>query len=149
MEMLSESESGGLDESDENENEGFNESEVNENESDGLDESESDEHYSGGLKRNMRSKERCSSCSRTRVHYFSTYCPPTCRNTTIKLLISKLPASVPKTKAAKCKTSCQVPVGEKVLNPCSYKFMCKVNNQQLLSICVGTSHDRYLCFQIE
>ena len=33
MEMLSESESGGLDESDENENEGLDESEVNENES--------------------------------------------------------------------------------------------------------------------
>ena len=32
MEMLSESESGGLDESDENENEGLDESEVNENE---------------------------------------------------------------------------------------------------------------------
>ena len=61
-----------------------------------------------------------------------------------KLLISKLPASMPKTKAAKCKTSCQVPVGEKVLNPCSYKFMCKVNNQQLLSICVRTSHDIYV-----
>ena len=67
MEMLSESESGGLDESDENENEGLDEREVNENESGGLDESESDEHYSGGLERNMRSKE---GCSRSRVHYF-------------------------------------------------------------------------------
>ena len=36
MEMLSESESGGLDESDENESEGLDESEVNENESGGL-----------------------------------------------------------------------------------------------------------------
>ena len=48
MEMLSESESGGLDESDENENEGFNESEVNENESGGLDESDSDENNDEG-----------------------------------------------------------------------------------------------------
>ena len=120
MEMLSESESGGLDESDENESEGLDESEVNENESDGLDESESDEHCSGGLERNMRSKE---GSSRSRVHYFSTNCPPTCRkqnNTTKKLLISKLPASVPRTKAAKGKNSCQVPVGGKVPNPYSY-----------------------------
>ena len=54
---------------------------------------------------------------------FSNNCPHTCRkqnNTTKKLLISKLPASMPRTKAAKGKNSCQVPVGGKVLNPCSY-----------------------------
>ena len=123
MEMLSESESGGLDESDENESEGLDESEVNENESDGLDESESDEHCSGGLERNMRSKEGSSSCSRSRVHYFQPIAHIHAGNQTIlqkKLFISKLPASVPKTKAAKCINSCQVPVGEKVLNPYSY-----------------------------
>ena len=46
-----------------------------------------------------------------------TYMPETTKK---KLFMSKLPASVLKTKAAKCKNSCQVPVGEKVLNPYSY-----------------------------
>ena len=117
MEMLSESENGGLDESDENESEGLGENDVNENESGGLDESESDEHYSGGLERNMRSKE---GCSRSRVHYFQPIAHIHAGNHKKKLFMSKLPASVLKTKAAKCKNSCQAPVGEKVLNPYSY-----------------------------
>ena len=113
MEMLCESESGGLDESDENENEGLDESEVNENESGGLDESESDEHYSGGLERNMRSEEGCSSCSRSRVHYFSTNCPHTCRkqnNPTQKNFLSAncLPlCQTQKQQRAKIPAKCQ------------------------------------------
>ena len=90
----------------------------------------------------MRSKERCSSCSRTRVHYFSTNGPPTCWNTTIKLFISKLPASVH--KSSKVQKFLPSVSRRKLLNPCYYQFMCKVNNQQLLSICVRTSHDIYV-----